>query len=85
MGEDIILASDVLLDEMVLIFGVEDDVDFLGARAADVWAEHDVVRRVSMHVGLIQGTVKKLDVTSTTVNVLLVLNGELNDDGFVPA
>ena len=85
MSEHIILASDVLLDEMVLIFVVEDDVDFLGARAADVWAEHDVVRRVSMHVGLIQGTVKKLDVTSTTVNVLLVLNGELNDDGFVPA
>ena len=36
VGHHIILASDVLLDQVVGAFVAEDDVDFLGARAADV-------------------------------------------------
>ena len=84
MSEHIILASDVLLDEMVLIFVVEDDVDFLGARAADVWAEHDVVRRVSMHVSLIQLAVKKFDISASTINVLLMLHCELHNKRLIP-
>ena len=45
------LASDVLLDEQVLPIVVEDDVDLLGARSADVWAEHNIVGGLSIHLG----------------------------------
>ena len=48
--ELVILALDVLLDQMVLSLVVEDDVDALGAVAADVRTEHNVVFRVAVHV-----------------------------------
>merc|ERR1719458_2168148 len=48
MSEHIVLAPDVLLDQVVLALVGEDDVDLLGAGAADVRAEHDVVRGVSV-------------------------------------
>ena len=50
MGEFVILALDVLLDQMVLSLVVEDDVDALGAVSANVGAEHNVVLRVTVHV-----------------------------------
>ena len=37
-----------------------------------------------MHVGLVEGAVEHLDVATATVNVLLVLNGELHNQGLVP-
>lgn len=50
VGEFVILALDVLLDQMVLSLVVEDDVDALGAVSANVGAEHNVVLRVAVHV-----------------------------------
>ena len=46
-------AADVLLDEQVLPLVVEDDVNLLGARSADVWTKHDVVVRLAVHVSLV--------------------------------
>jgi len=61
MGVDIILASDILLDQMVLVLVVEDDVDLLGAWATDVRAEHDLVRRRTAKLCLIEVTLEELD------------------------
>merc|ERR1719206_1243817 len=58
-------------------------MDLLGSWSTDVRSEHDIVRGVSVHVSLIKLTVEQLDVSTTTVNVLLVLNSELDDEGFV--
>lgn len=41
--------------------------------------EHDVVDRVSMHVLLVQARGEEFNVASTTVNVLLMFHGELDD------
>ena len=84
MGEHVILAPDVLLDKVVLALVREDDVNLLSAGAADVGAEHDVVGGVSVHGGLVQAAVEELDVSTAAVNVLLVLNSELDNKGFVP-
>lgn len=43
---------------MVLAVMAEDDVNLLGARAADVGAEHNVVGRLAVHVLLVQGAVE---------------------------
>ena len=51
---------------------------------ANIGSEHDVVRRFSMHVRLVELAVEKLDVAATTVNVLLVLYGELDHQRLVP-
>ena len=82
--EHVILASDVFLDQVVLALVFEDDVDFLGSWPTDVRSEHNIVRGVSMHVSLVKLAVKQLHVTTTTVNVLLVLNSELDDKRLVP-
>jgi hypothetical protein len=41
--------------------------------------KHDKVWRVSMHIILLQTAVKQLDITTSTVNVLFMLDGELKD------
>ena len=69
---------------MVLALVAEDDVDLLGAGAADVRAKHDVVRRVPVHVRLVELAVEELDVAATAVNVLLVLHRKLDHQGLVP-
>lgn len=46
----VVLALDVLVDEVVLSLVVEDDVDLLGGVAADVGAEHNVVLGLAVHV-----------------------------------
>merc|ERR1719323_2005976 len=79
MGENVILATDFLLNQVILAFVVEDDMDFLGSRTTDVRAEHNEVRGFSVHVSLVQRTVKKLGVTTTTINVLFMFDCELND------
>ena len=48
--ELVIFALDVLVDQVVLSLVVEDDVDALGAVAADIGTEHDVVLGVAVHV-----------------------------------
>ena len=45
--------------------------------------EHDVVWRISMHILAIEGAVKELGISTTAVNVLLVLDCELEDQGLV--
>ena len=70
---------------MVLALVGEDDVDLLGAGAADVGTEHDVVGRVAVHVRLVELAVKELDVAAATVNILLMLHRELDHQGLVPA
>ena len=52
VGVDVVLAAHLLLGQQVLALVFEDDVHLLGAGAADVWAEHDVVGAVTVHVGL---------------------------------
>ena len=84
MSVHVVLAADLLLRQQVLALVFEDDVHFLGAGAADVGSEHDVVGRVSVHAGLVQGAVEELDVAAAAVNILLVLNSELDNKGFVP-
>ena len=73
------LASDVLLGQQVLALVVEDDMYLLGARPADVWAKHDEVGGISMHVFLVQVAREQLGVTTTAVDVLFVFHGELDD------
>merc|ERR1719495_835896 len=53
VSEHVILTADVLLDQVVLALVLEDDVDLLGAGAADVRTEHHVVGRFSVHVCLL--------------------------------
>merc|ERR1719234_1258406 len=83
MGEDVVLATDVLLDQVVLPLVLKDHVHLLGARSANIRSKHDVVWRFSMHVSLVELAVEKLDVATTAVDVLLVLYGELDHQRFV--
>ena len=84
MSEDVVLAPDVLLDQMVLALVLKDDVDLLGAGSADVRAEHDVVGALTVHVRLVELAVEKLDVATAAVDVLLVLHSELDHQRLVP-
>merc|ERR1719367_647872 len=79
VSHDIVLASDVLFDQVIGAFVAEDDVNLLSAWAANVRSKHDVVWRLSVHVLLIEGGGEDFHVSTATVDVLLVLYGELND------
>merc|ERR1719323_2917578 len=79
MSENVILATDFLLNQVILAFVVEDDMDFLGSWTTDVRAEHNEIRGFSMHISLIQRAVKKLGISTTTINVLFMFDCELND------
>ena len=79
MGEDVVLAADVLLGQKVLSLVVEDNVHLLSAWAADVGTKHDVVGRVAMHGLLVKSTGEYLDIATTAVDVLFMLYGELDD------
>jgi len=81
MGVHVIFAADVFADQVVLAIVAEDHVDLLGAGTADVRAEHDLVRRLAVHVGLVQGAVEQLHIAAAAVDVLLVLHGELHHEG----
>ena len=80
MSEDVVLAPDVLLDQVVLALVLKADVDLLAAAGA----EHDIVGALAVHVHLVKLAVKKLDVAATAVNVLLMLQGELDHQRLVP-
>ena len=47
-------------------------------------AEHDIVGALAVHVCLVKLVVKMLDVAATTVDVLLMLHGELDHQRHVP-
>ena len=59
MGELVSLGRDVLLDQVVLLLVSEDDMDLLGAEAADVRAEHDRVGGLSAEVLHLGGAVEE--------------------------
>ena len=69
---------------MVLALVAEDDVHLLGAGTADVRTEHNVVGGLAVHILLVHAAVEELDVSAAAVNVLLVLDAELHDQGLVP-
>lgn len=56
-------------------------MDFLCAVAADIGAEHNVVLGVSVKVLLIEVRGIELGIATSTVNVLLVLHRELQNQG----
>jgi hypothetical protein len=80
MGSSVVLGGDVLLGEEVLALVSKDDVHLAGSRTTDIRSKHDVVRRLSLHVLGGEGAGEKLDVSSSTVNVLLVLDRVLDDE-----
>ena len=57
-------------------------MNLLGARTADIWAEHDVVRTLAVHVLLVHRGGKNLDVSTATVDVLFVFDLELDNEIF---
>jgi hypothetical protein len=75
------LARDGLGDHEVLTPVVEDDVHSTSGGSTDIWTEHDGIWRVTVEVGLIKTGRKQLDVSSTAINVLLLLDGVLEDEG----
>ena len=94
MRRFIVLALDVLVDQVILALVVEDDVHFLRRVAADVGPEHDIVLGLAVHVlggdirwEDLKKIVSKLairtstyfDIATTAVNLLLMLNSKLDD------
>merc|ERR1712086_595808 len=77
--EGVALATNLLLLVEVLTLVVEDHVSLLGGRATDVRSEHDVVLGGTLELLRLVGT--DLQVGTTAVDILLVLDGELNHEG----
>ena len=77
------LAPDILLYQKVLALVVEDYMHFLGPRTTNVWSEHDVVGGFTMHVLLVKGRGEDFSIATTTVDVLLMFYGELDDQSLV--
>jgi len=63
---------------MVLSLVVENSVGALGG-AANIRAEHDVVLGLAVEIRQVRVRTE-LEVSSTTVNVLFMLDGELDDE-----
>eukprot|EP01137_Pigoraptor_chileana_P022903 Opistho-2@88375 len=78
VAEFVVLAADLLLDEVVLALVVEDHVHLLGAGAANVGSEHNVVLRITIELLLLERRGEDLDVAAAAVDLLLVLDLELN-------
>ena len=80
MSVHVILATDILGGQQVLSFVVENDVHFLGRRTANVRTEHDLVRRFTVQLLLVQRTVEQLQVSTATVDVLFVFHCDLEGE-----
>lgn len=52
------------------------------SQRASTLTKHDIVSGVSVHVLLVQVRREEFDVAATTVDFLLVLHGELDDQRF---
>ena len=76
------LATDIFLGKKVLALVVEDDMDLLGSRSTDVRPKHDHVWGITMEIFLVKIGREDLDVATSTVDVLFVLNLELDYQGF---
>merc|ERR1740133_355596 len=82
VGELVALGTEVLSLQQVLLVVVEDEVGALG-HTADVRSKHDVVLGVSVEFLAVEWGRSKLEVSTTAVDVLLVLDGVLNDESLV--
>lgn len=89
----VLFRGNIWLSEWVTTLQVMDTVSYkveksrmwshlLGARAADVRPKHDLVWSLPMHVLLVKLAVKHFDVTASAVNLLLMFDRELDDQGF---
>lgn len=58
---------------------VTERESFCQQSALSKLTKHDVVDGVSMHVLLVEARGEQFNIASTTVNALLVLHSELND------
>jgi len=58
---------------------VEDDMHFPGAWATNVRTKHNSVRGIAIHLGLVQITREKLDVTASTIDILLMFDTKLDN------
>ena len=84
VGELVVLHLELVLDEevVVLLVVVEDGVGLLVGRAANVGSEHDGVGGVAAELGggEVGSAGEELDVGAAAVDLLLVLDGELDDE-----
>mmetsp|Transcript_18200 Transcript_18200/g.43078 ORF Transcript_18200/g.43078 Transcript_18200/m.43078 type:complete len:218 (-) Transcript_18200:307-960(-) len=84
VGELVVLDLDLVLHEevVVLLVVVEDGVGLLVGRAADVGTEHDGVGGIASELlgGELLAAGQELDVRAAAVDLLLVLDGELEDE-----
>jgi len=62
---------------MVLSLVVDNNMDLLRSRSTDIRAEHKQVGRISVHLLGFEASIEQFEITSTAVNVLLVLYGKL--------
>merc|ERR1712032_608895 len=74
VSELIILAADVLLDEVTLTTLGKDEMNLFGPGPTDVWAEHDIIGRITIHLFWTYIRREKLNITTTTIYILFVLH-----------
>mmetsp|Transcript_16712 Transcript_16712/g.33787 ORF Transcript_16712/g.33787 Transcript_16712/m.33787 type:complete len:415 (+) Transcript_16712:148-1392(+) len=84
MGELVVLALDIFLNQMLLALVSENNVNLLGAVSTDIRTEHDGILLFGF---LIKGSTietrrENLDVSASAVDFLRVLDGELDDKVF---
>ena len=68
---------------MILSLVAEDHMNLLSSRSTDIRPKHNIVGRLSMHVLLVHTTIEELDISTSAVDVLLVLHRELDDQRLV--
>merc|ERR1712032_204931 len=74
MTELIILAPDVLLDEFSFTTLGQAEVNLFGPGPTDVWAEHDIIGRITIHLCWIDTGGEKLNITTAAIDILLMLH-----------
>ena len=84
MGQLVVLGIDVLFDEKILVLtvAVQNDMRTLVGGAANVGPEHDGVGGVTAELFRVEGIAarEELDVGAATIDLLLVLDGVLDDE-----
>jgi hypothetical protein len=82
MSVDISLGGNILLDEVVLILVGQDSVGSSGG-TTNIRAKHDVVGRFTIVALLVDACRVKLDVSTSTVDYLVLLQRVLQDESLV--
>mmetsp|Transcript_69377 Transcript_69377/g.185075 ORF Transcript_69377/g.185075 Transcript_69377/m.185075 type:complete len:370 (+) Transcript_69377:81-1190(+) len=83
VGLRVSLGPDLGLDKVVLALVGEDHVHLLGGIATNVRTEHDLIIGVTAPLLLVNSGRGNLNVATTAVKVLLVLDSVLEDQGLV--